>query len=600
MTALAAPRANLWSRVRRLFATDEARTVPAAAPPARPRAPAAAPPPRAAPTAFSPDDHARIEALLTQRPAGEKVVSGRINLLNIDEIRLRLGTKWPRYEEQVHHLAVETLKRRLSDKDFFTRSGDGTYMVLFHNASEAEAKLKCALLGQEISRKFFGEMEAGTDCVLQVETVVTTVDGRVVRQGVRLADAVAEAMTSAARSADGEGHRQTESPTPEEMRHLLAVAEQRFEEIEGGRKGESEISLVRDHMRELIRQLKNIEGVLASPDREWVAMASADCPEAGARFMWHGEAVNPMDVVREFIARADRTLERAGKPVVWVYEDEEAQDTACDVHTTYLPLWSVARKSVGLYLCRSHVTSGDRTMAAGSPVDAEAELNLAAIIDRITLRRAKAALQGIADRGLSCLLVVPVHFSTLNRPGAAESYLPVCHGIPQELRRMIVWEIRKAPVDGWSTQVQRVIAGLQPLGRAVFVLCELKSFTSPLLHRLFGRLAGEHVQGIGIDIASCDGSEDDLAADLERFAAAAAKHGLSPYAHGVHSLSVSTAAICAGFEHISGKVVAEPLEAPDGLHDKPLATLYARAADLGPGSDDPAPVVASGHPGPTR
>lgn len=580
---VAKSRKNLWSRVRRLFADDE----PAAPAPARraPQRPASDPPLQPAPQerqAFSPAEQARIDELLAQRPADSNLVGGKINLLNIDEIRQRLGAKWPRYEEQVQHIVSETLNRRLSEKDFFTRSGDDAYMILFHNTSEAEAKLKCALLGQEISRKFFGELE-GAGCVLNVETLVATADGGVARERIHLVDAVAGALTSAAQSPESTARRQREGLTPEEVQELFGVAEERLQELEAEGKEPQEISLVRDRLRELIRQLKNIEGVLASPDQQWARMASADEPDAEAAFIWRGERVKPAEVVRSFIARADRTIERVGKPVLWIYDDEETQGAASEVRTSYLPMWSAAKRSVGLYLCRSLVRSDDREGAANTPIDADAELNLAAVVDRITLRRVKAELQAVADKGLNCLVVVPVHFSTLNRPGAAESYLPICHGISQDLRKMIVWEIRKAPLDSWSMHFQRIVASLQTLGRAVFVLAEVSDFSGPRLHRAFGKLAGINVQGVGLDIASYEGAAEEVISKLERFAAAAGKQALAAYVHGVHALSVNTAAVCAGFEHISGKVIAEPLDAPGGMREMPLDSLYTRTtADAAP------------------
>src|SRR3546814_8990301 len=139
---------------------------------------------------------------------------------------------------------------------------------------------------------------------------------------------------------------------------------------------------------------------------------------------------------------------------------------------------------------------------------------------------------------------------------------------------MIVWELRKAPLDSWSMHFQRLVASLQTLGRAVFVLAEVSDFSGPRLHRAFGKLAGINVQGVGLDIASCEGAAEEVTSKLERFAAAAGKQALAAYVHGVHALSVNTAAVCAGFDHISGKVIAEPLDAPEGMREMPLDSLY--------------------------
>src|SRR3546814_19482123 len=95
---------------------------------------------------------------------------------------------------------------------------------------------------------------------------------------------------------------------------------------------------------------------------------------------------------------------------------------------------------------------------------------LAEAVDRITLRRARAELQRIASSGLSCLLVVPISFSTLNRPASAQRYLTICHAVPKDLRQMAVWEITDAPLVQWTTHFVRMEEQLVPLGRSVFVL----------------------------------------------------------------------------------------------------------------------------------
>src|SRR3546814_4829321 len=105
---------------------------------------------------------------------------------------------------------------------------------------------------------------------------------------------------------------------------------------------------------------------------------------------------------------------------------------------------------------------------------------LAEAVDRITLRRARAELQRIASSGLSCLLVVPISFSTLNRPASAQRYLPICHAVPKDLRQMVVWEIKDAPLVQWTTNFVRMVEQLRPLGRSVFVLSRSEEHTSEL------------------------------------------------------------------------------------------------------------------------
>jgi hypothetical protein len=571
---------KIWKRIRRLF-VDEERTDAAARrnslqPPTVASAPIVA---GSHLPAFLDDDAVkfRIEAVLAQRPPEACLVGGKVNLLNLGKLKERLGAKWPRYEEQVHEFVAKTLERRLSDKDFFTRSGEGSYVILFHDVSETEAKLKCALLGQEISNRFFGHLGDDDGQGLQLDTVLASVDGGVARESISLADAIRTALAEAeaeaeAKAAEKEGRR-AGALTPAEIEGLLGA---RFAELDKSGDASQPPKLVQDRFRELIRQLKNIEDALAADTqnetrltgktghRQDVPHPSED-PKAGLRAIF-----------REIIERADQAIQESEASDADLADDEDGASLALE--TSYQPIWSAKHESIGLYRCHTRIVYGSADVGVGTNSDDDVQTKVVGAVDRITLRRARKDLQQLASSGLACFIVIPVNFNTLNRPASAHRYLLICHAIPKELRHMVIWEIQGAPLLKWTTNFARIVAQLKPLGRAVFILSRVADLPLPSLHRIFGNLQSMRVHGVGLELTGHAATEEEIIKYLGLFAAVAEKRKLMCYVNGVSSLSVSTAASCSGFEHLSGQIIAESIKKPQGVRHKELISLYSPVA----------------------
>lgn len=139
---------------------------------------------------------------------------------------------------------------------------------------------------------------------------------------------------------------------------------------------------------------------------------------------------------------------------------------------------------------------------------------------------------------------------------------------------MVVWEITNAPLVQWTTSFVRIVEQLRPLARAVFVLSRAADLPPGSIRRVLAKLHGIGIQGAGIDLCGDAMPENAMMQYLNRFAQAAEKEKLTSYLAGVSSLSLSTAASCTGIEHLSGDVVAPPVEEPEGIQQKALATLY--------------------------
>ncbi len=91
------------------------------------------------------------------------VTGGAVHFLNLAEIRTRFADRWPIMASRVAAVSESVLEHRLARIDMFTRLEGPAYLIVFANGNEDAARLRCALIGQEIQRQLFGEDTAFSD-----------------------------------------------------------------------------------------------------------------------------------------------------------------------------------------------------------------------------------------------------------------------------------------------------------------------------------------------------------------------------------------------------------------------------------------------------
>jgi hypothetical protein len=85
------------------------------------------------------------------------VSASKIQMLGLAAIKERLGAKWERMSSLVHRYFEAAIEREMQPGDTFFHAGELTYLVLFRDATIAEAQLKCAAVIDDICRRLFGE-----------------------------------------------------------------------------------------------------------------------------------------------------------------------------------------------------------------------------------------------------------------------------------------------------------------------------------------------------------------------------------------------------------------------------------------------------------
>jgi hypothetical protein len=139
------------------------------------RLPAAAP--AATPTRAVTEEilYDRIRILV---PAGRAAAAktGQVNLIGIGRVRERLGSRWPHHAVNADRIARNAIERYLIAGDIYARWKDEGYVVVFATLDSNHARVKCKLIGDEITKKLLGE-EA--DDLSEIRHVEVQSDGTV-------------------------------------------------------------------------------------------------------------------------------------------------------------------------------------------------------------------------------------------------------------------------------------------------------------------------------------------------------------------------------------------------------------------------------------
>ncbi|NQV22400.1 MAG: adenylate/guanylate cyclase domain-containing protein, partial [Rhodospirillales bacterium] len=101
--------------------------------------------------------------------------AGRLQVIGLGKIREHLGPGWDRVAERVHAAAENIIQKRLTATDMYYRNEEFGYLILFSELTKPEAKIKCALIAEEIVQVLLGDDEVGKTPVIR--TIATSFKG---------------------------------------------------------------------------------------------------------------------------------------------------------------------------------------------------------------------------------------------------------------------------------------------------------------------------------------------------------------------------------------------------------------------------------------
>lgn len=118
-----------------------------------------------------------FETKISQLIAAQNTISaGNVELLNLQKIEEKLGQNLSDHKEAVETIIQEAIARRLSPMDIFTNYADFRYVIVFTSIDKKKARLKTALIAEEIAQRLLGKTD--TEGVISIKTMSVKEDGK--------------------------------------------------------------------------------------------------------------------------------------------------------------------------------------------------------------------------------------------------------------------------------------------------------------------------------------------------------------------------------------------------------------------------------------
>lgn len=258
------------------------------------------------------------------------------------------------------------------------------------------------------------------------------------------------------------------------------------------------------------------------------------------------------------------------KDDAWWATNHGGQDPLAAVQLVYRPMWDVKRDAVTTYVCVPAIPGPAGRLQAGE--SAIPLLTDPAVMNRLDLmvqRRVITDLRKLVANNQRVLLCLPVHFDTLASSVRRTEYLELCQrGIPLQGLKLLVFELIGLPAGVPQSRLLDLSATLRRFGRGMLMRTTVDQTQ-------FGPPAETGIAGAGFENTAAGIPESRQIQDMERFAAGAKKAGLIAYVHGLQSISLTTAAVGAGFDLVDGDIVTSVVNQPRAAYRFEMSNLFA-------------------------
>ncbi|WGM45348.1 hypothetical protein KOAAANKH_00210 [Brevundimonas sp. NIBR10] len=102
------------------------------------------------------------------------LIEGKVNLIALDAIVERLGTRWGPRRDQIHDHVDRRIQRRLGSQGYHLRVSDTDILICQPDLGRYAGQAACLQILREILTHFIGEATQADDCVHQVTKVTTS------------------------------------------------------------------------------------------------------------------------------------------------------------------------------------------------------------------------------------------------------------------------------------------------------------------------------------------------------------------------------------------------------------------------------------------
>ncbi len=270
-------------------------------------------------------------------------------------------------------------------------------------------------------------------------------------------------------------------------------------------------------------------------------------------------------------AAANRAMARMAEPSGI---KEEIDLTASDIDAlaalelVYQPVWHTKNNLITAYKCtlRSkgrYVSSRD----AHQLLDTSTREVSNAKIDAHVYGHSLKAVQYLLAQGLKALLIVPIHFSTIDRLRFIGSFLDAGRGSDEAAKALIVFELIGLPANLTRFRLREPVGYLRTRARALMVRPGFEHADLEM-YKEFG------FHGVSVDLNDYDWAESRFIKSFEQFAINAETARLQSFVHGISSSSLAVGAVAAGITYMDGDAISDPVTTPARIRPFELDMLF--------------------------
>lgn len=234
----------------------------------------------------------------------------------------------------------------------------------------------------------------------------------------------------------------------------------------------------------------------------------------------------------------------------------------------YRPLLALRGMIVSTYICLAIKQDSVGSFFSGYAIlpDPSSTLQIADL-DLLTMATAATELSLIMETGAKTLISLPVHFETIANNRTRTKYLDYCGRHLKKYANFLVFELVGLPEGAPQSRIVELAGMLRPFARAV-----IARFTMD--RKTFGLCRSANLHAVGMDLYYHHEGEASIMRQFNRFVEAANKERLKTYVHGIHTISLNTAAIAAGFDYIGGYALSSVAESPMPARRYDLYSMY--------------------------
>ncbi len=235
----------------------------------------------------------------------------------------------------------------------------------------------------------------------------------------------------------------------------------------------------------------------------------------------------------------------------------------------YYPLWDVNGNEVFGYLCEAlwDIGTGEH-LPEDAIRNAFSDPGRLLAIDLETLRKSTGQVGEVVECYGFMKVLIPVHYSTISTAEYAEAYIDACNELVWPVLDYLFFEIVRPPDPLSPDGLTQIIERISPYGGGVMLRVG-PGFDD------FDNIPRQGLLSVGLDLRGGPLGEQQIIAELKRFAAGASACGLRSHVHGLDAVTTSVAAISAGFDFVGSDDIAPALDdwQPDDDKVKPADLL---------------------------